>query len=94
MFRPLSCLSLLLALSTFTVSAAEQNDPFDFLVMGCMPYYMPQDVGRFQNVIAAANKVAPAFSVHCGDTKFGQKPCDDAVYGQIRAAACLCARRQ
>lgn len=79
----------LLSLVFFTASlsplAAASDEPFEFLVMGCMPYYMPQDVERFQNVIATANQQFPAFSVHCGDTKSGQKPCDDAVYAQIRA---------
>ena len=84
MLRHLSCLCLFLAVSSLSASAAENDDPFEFLVMGCMPYYMPQDVERFQHVIAAANKVAPAFSVHCGDTKSGKKPCDDPVYDQIR----------
>ena len=58
---------------------ADENAPFEFLVMGCMPYYLPQDEARFQNVIATANQTRPAFSVHCGDTKGGQRPCDDAV---------------
>lgn len=65
------------------ILAADDNAPFEFLVMGCMPYYMPQDEARFQNVIATANQTRPAFSVHCGDTKGGQKPCDDAVYPKI-----------
>lgn len=51
--------------------------------MGCMPYHMPQDAGRFENVIAAANAHRPAFSVHVGDTKYGQVPCDDAAYPVI-----------
>ena len=62
---------------------ADDDSPFHFLVMGCMPYYMPQDEARFQNVIIEANQVRPAFSVHCGDTKSGQRPCDDAVYPKI-----------
>jgi hypothetical protein len=80
--RLLTALTLLLPLSPAATAEAE---PFEFLVMGCMPYYMPQDEARFQNVIATANTLKPAFSVHCGDTKGGQKPCDDAVYPQIKS---------
>ncbi len=65
------------------ILAVDKDAPFEFLVMGCMPYYMPQDEARFQNVIAAANQVRPAFSVHCGDTKSGQKPCVETAYGNI-----------
>jgi hypothetical protein len=72
-----------LAFCSSPTLAADETTPFEFLVMGCMPYYMPQDEARFQNVIAAANQARPAFSVHCGDTKNGQKPCDDAVYPKI-----------
>jgi hypothetical protein len=62
------------------LQAAESDDAFEFLVMGCMPYYMPADAQRFENVIATANQLSPTFSVHCGDTKFGGAPCDDDVY--------------
>ncbi len=82
MTHRLLALVLLLPLAS---PAAENNEPFEFLVMGCMPYYMPQDAERFQNVIAAANEISPAFSVHCGDTKYGQAPCDDAAYDVIKA---------
>ncbi len=51
--------------------------------MGCMPYHMPQDAGRFEHVITTANERHPAFTVHVGDTKSGQTPCDDAVYPVI-----------
>lgn len=65
------------------LAPAAEPQPFEFLVMGCMPYHMPQDAERFENVIAYANAHGPAFSVHVGDTKFGQVPCDDAVYPVI-----------
>jgi hypothetical protein len=77
-------LSLALCLP-LTAPAADTGTPFEFLVLGCMPYYMPQDEARFQHVIAAANQVRPAFSVHCGDTKYGQDPCDDAAYDKIKS---------
>lgn len=85
----MSCRPLLLTLALFLpliapAAETETNAPFEFLVMGCMPYHMPKDEARFQNIIAIANQARPAFSVHCGDTKYGQVPCDDPAYDQIK----------
>lgn len=60
-------------------------EPFEFLVMGCMPYHFPGDAARFENVIEAANGAAPAFSVHCGDVKFGRMLNDDASLLRVKA---------
>ncbi|MCX6857279.1 MAG: hypothetical protein NTV80_20515 [Verrucomicrobia bacterium] len=72
MRRTLLLLGLLFAFGSSSIVTADKDASFEFLVMGCMPYYMPQDEARFQNVIAMANQVRPTFSVHFGDTKSGQ----------------------
>jgi hypothetical protein len=59
-------------------------EPFEFLVMGCMPYYMPGDAERFENIIEVANLAKPAFNVHCGDTKFGRLLNDDASLLRVK----------
>jgi hypothetical protein len=50
---------------------------FHFCVLGDMPYYLPEDYERFDNVIEAVNREKPAFTVHVGDTKSGGSPCSD-----------------
>jgi len=73
----------LLACLLVRSEAAEPAKPFEFIVMGCMPYYLPGDDLRFQHVISVVNKLGPAFTVHCGDTKGGKDPCDDPVYDRV-----------
>lgn len=72
-----------LCLLLFALPAAAE--PFEFLVMGCMPYSFPGDAARFEHVIEAANAAAPAFSVHCGDVKSGRVRNDDASLLRVKA---------
>ncbi len=76
------CLAIGIAMAS-SLHAAENDDRFEFLVMGCMPYHMPADAARFEHVISTANDLAPTFSVHVGDTKYGMAPCDDSAYPVI-----------
>lgn len=56
------------------------NDRFHFCALGDMPYYLPADYERFDNVIDAVNAENPVFTVHVGDTKSGGSPCSDEIY--------------
>jgi hypothetical protein len=73
----------LLACFLGRLQGAEAPKSFEFVVMGCMPYYLPEDDLRFQNVMREVNTLNPAFTVHCGDTKGGKDPCDDPVYDRV-----------
>ena len=42
-----------------------------------MPYSLPEDYERFDNVVEAVNREKPAFTVHVGDTKSGGSPCSN-----------------
>ena len=42
-----------------------------------MPYSLPEDYERFDNVIEAVNREKPAFTVHVGDTKSVGSPCSN-----------------
>ncbi|MGZ8309944.1 MAG: hypothetical protein ACXWU0_09110 [Rhodoplanes sp.] len=61
---------------------------FSFVALGDMPYSVPNDYARFDRLIAAINRLKPAFSVHVGDIKSGTSACtDDAlqkVYDQFQ----------
>jgi hypothetical protein len=53
---------------------------FSFVALGDMPYSVPNDYARFGRLIAAINRLKPAFSVHVGDIKSGTSACtDDAL---------------
>ncbi|MGZ9106637.1 MAG: hypothetical protein ACXW3M_12715, partial [Rhodoplanes sp.] len=53
---------------------------FSFVALGDMPYSVPNDYARFDRLIAAINRLKPAFSVHVGDIKSGTSACtDDAL---------------
>jgi hypothetical protein len=42
-----------------------------------MPYSLPQDLRRFENLITEINRLKPSFSIFIGDTKSGSSPCSD-----------------
>jgi len=81
-----SVLAAALVLAPPSDSRSGEGEPFEFLVMGCMPYFFPEDSERFENLIAEVNAMGPAFSVHCGDTKAGSEPCDDEVLERIKTS--------
>jgi hypothetical protein len=59
-------------------------EPFTFVAIGDMPYRLPDDYGRFERLIAAINRAAPAFTVHVGDIKSGGTPCTDEAFQRIK----------
>ncbi len=48
-----------------------------------MPYRLPGDYARFENMIKEVNKEKPAFSVHVGDFKSGSTVCSDEYFNKI-----------
>lgn len=58
--------------------------PFNFIVFGDMPYALPQDYGRFENLIRAVNaQQTQVFNVHVGDIKSSETDCSDDSYRTI-----------
>lgn len=70
----------LLFLCTFAIA---QNKKFEFIAFGDMPYHLPEDYGRFENLIQQINHEKSAFSVHVGDIKSGSSLCSDEYYAKI-----------
>jgi len=67
----------LFAGTTAGVSIASA-EPFDFVVLGDMPYGEKAEVyPPFEALIAEINRRAPAFTIHVGDTKAGRGECSD-----------------
>jgi len=69
--------------ATVAVSPARADDAFEFVALGDMPYKLPDDYKRFETLIAAINKVNPAFSIHVGDIKSGSTPCSDELIEKV-----------
>lgn len=61
---------------------------FEFVALGDMPYKVPDDVPRFDRLIAKVNELKPAFTIHVGDTKSGSTSCADnelqRIYDQLQ----------
>ncbi|AKD25139.1 hypothetical protein CL55_00008060 [Polynucleobacter duraquae] len=58
-------------------STAAIGQTFKFVALGDMPYSLPQDLRRFENLITEINRLKPSFSIFIGDTKSGSSPCSD-----------------
>ena len=78
-----------LLLSPARASEAIGGDSaFSFVALGDMPYNLPDDYAKFDRLIAAVNRLKPAFTLHMGDIKSGSLPCSDEIlrkaYDQIQ----------
>jgi hypothetical protein len=62
-------------LASFSTVAIGQT--FKFVALGDMPYSLPQDLRRFENLITEINRLKPSFSIFIGDTKSGSSLCSD-----------------
>jgi hypothetical protein len=85
MLRPL-VLAAAFAFSLLPVAAAESiggERAFSFVALGDMPYTVPADYERFDRLIAAINRLKPAFSIHVGDIKSGQTACTDEAFAKV-----------
>lgn len=73
---------------TLSGAAAEQIGgarAFSFVALGDQPYDLPDDGIKFDRLIAAVNKLKPAFTLHVGDIKSARIPCSDAIFRQALA---------
>src|SRR5687768_11107574 len=52
---------------------AAANQRFAFVALGCMPYGQ-ENFAAYERLLVEINRQAPAFIVHCGDTKAGGEP--------------------
>lgn len=64
-------------------AAADEAAPFTIVALGDMPYTLPADYGRFENLIRGINAAQPSFSVHVGDIKSGSTPCTAEIFRKV-----------
>ncbi len=79
----------LVVLAVLTAGLASERpvygaEAFEFVALGDMPYKLPKDYARFDRLIAAINKIKPAFSIFVGDTKAGNTPCSDDMLKKVK----------
>ena len=79
------CLAAAVPMTATTAAAASWGGEraFEFIALGDMPYRLPDDIPRFDRLIAKVNGLKPAFTIHVGDTKSGSTPCGDADFQRI-----------
>ncbi len=76
----------LLLLTLFAQAQAQQPAGFNFIVFGDMPYTLPADYVRFENLIRDVNaQKSQVFNVHVGDIKASKTECTDESYRKIFA---------
>lgn len=75
--------SLFLLFSILCTTLSAQSKKFEFIAFGDMPYRLPADYARFENLIQQVNHEKPAFSVHVGDFKSGSSLCSDEYFNKI-----------
>ena len=63
--------------------AQNQSESFSIIAFGDMPYVLPQDYLRFENLIKKVNEEHQAFNVHVGDIKSSSTPCNDDYFQKI-----------
>jgi hypothetical protein len=76
------CAQVFILINAFCFSQNKQK-PFTFFVLGDMPYNIPKDFARFENVISSLNKQHQVFNVFVGDIKSSKTPCSDVAYQKI-----------
>jgi len=76
----LLCFELVSSRGTAQTSLAEN---FSIIAFGDMPYVLPGDFARFENLIRQVNGEKQAFNVHVGDIKSSSTPCTEEYYLKI-----------
>lgn len=79
-------LSVLVMLLFFSNGNAQnvQKEKFTFSVFGDLPYYLPDDFPRFENLIKQLNTVPSSFNIHVGDFKSSSTPCSDDAFLKMK----------
>ena len=72
-----------LSLEYSVLAQTKNKESFSVIAFGDMPYFLPEDYSRFENLIKAVNEEHQAFNVHVGDIKSSNTPCSEESYQKI-----------
>ncbi len=73
----------LMAISIISTVQSAVSQKFTFNTFGDMPYFLPNDFARFENLIKQVNTAPIVFSVHVGDFKASAMPCSDEAFTKM-----------
>ena len=71
---------LLSGCAGFSAEPNRSKTPFEFALIGDMPYTDEATTNAFPNLIDEINRAEMAFVIHDGDIKSGSAPCTDEVF--------------
>ena len=74
---------ILVVVATGSGALNYKSEKFSIIAFGDMPYVLPEDYGRFENLITAVNNQQQAFNVHVGDIKSSSTKCTEEYYEKI-----------
>src|SRR6185503_6513784 len=77
---PVLAILAMLVSGCATLKQGADHKPFDFALIGDVPYTDEQETNLFPNMIRELNAAKLAFVVHDGDIKSGSTPCSDSVF--------------
>jgi hypothetical protein len=76
-------ISLMLIVVVSTFAQDKKAESFSFIAFGDMPYTLPEDYARFENVIKTINEQKSAFTLNVGDIKSSKTPCTDESFTKM-----------
>jgi len=74
---------ILLFVFSNQIMAQEKEETFSVVAFGDMPYTLPADYQRFENLIKAVNNENQIFNVHVGDIKSSKTLCSEELFNKI-----------
>jgi hypothetical protein len=80
LYKNISLVFLTLFISLKLLS---QNNSFNFIAFGDMPYNLPKDYKNFENVIKTINDQNSVFTINVGDIKPSVTPCSEESYHKM-----------
>jgi hypothetical protein len=65
------------------IIAQKKDETFSIIAFGDMPYSLPGDYARFENLIKVVNNENQIFNVHVGDIKSSKTACSEEYFSKI-----------
>jgi len=69
--------------SATAIAQNKKEESFSIIAFGDMPYFLPDDFRRFENLIQVVNNQTQEFNVHVGDIKSSKTLCTEEYYNKI-----------
>ncbi len=74
---------IIICLFSNELIAQKKDNSFSIIAFGDMPYVLPGDYSRFENLIKVVNNEKQALNIHVGDIKSSKTVCSDEYFNRI-----------